>query len=223
MNDELDNAPSTSNDSEKNSTKERILDAAEELFSEKGFAETSMRDITSLANVNLASINYHFGSKDELINAVFVRTIEPLAMALNENLLKLQEEHYTAEDSLEISLRALVKSGLERSRELKGGGGIFMRLLSRAYSDPEAKARNYLVKRYSTALLGYVELLSKILKNISPQELYWRAYFMLGSLMFIMSAEGTLKNIAQRDYQFHSADDAVVEYLVKFLAAGFRA
>lgn len=52
-------------------TVERILDAAEQLFAERGFAETSLRLITSKAGVNLAAVNYHFGSKKALIQAVF--------------------------------------------------------------------------------------------------------------------------------------------------------
>lgn len=216
MTDIQDNIPS------KASTKERILDAAEELFSEKGFAETSMRDITSAANVNLASVNYHFGSKDELINAVFIRTAEPLINALQDNLNDLKKNASDTVGSLEKSLKALVRSGLDHSRSMKGGGGIFMRLLSRAYSDPEAKVRNYLVKHYSGALSGYVELLMKVVPNVSPDEIYWRSYYVLGSLMFVMSSEKTLRNIAERDYQFKTDDEMMVDYLVKFLAAGFR-
>jgi AcrR family transcriptional regulator len=54
-------------------TKERILDAAERLFADRGFAATSLRNITGEAGVNLAAVNYHFGSKDALIVAVFER------------------------------------------------------------------------------------------------------------------------------------------------------
>lgn len=59
-------------------TREKILDAAEELFSEHGFSATSIRAITTRAEVNLAALNYHFGTKDGVIDAVFARRIEPL-------------------------------------------------------------------------------------------------------------------------------------------------
>ena len=62
-------------------TVERILDVAEILFAEKGFAETSLRLITSKAQVNLAAVNYHFGSKKSLIQAVFSRFFPPVALA----------------------------------------------------------------------------------------------------------------------------------------------
>src|SRR5262245_9055913 len=59
-------------------TKAVILAAAEKLFAERGFADVSMRDITSAAEVNLAAVNYHFGSKDELLVALFVDRVTPL-------------------------------------------------------------------------------------------------------------------------------------------------
>src|SRR5215469_6172712 len=63
---------------EKVDTKARILDAAEKLFGQKGFEATSLRDITAEAQVNLAAVNYHFQSKDSLIDAVIARRIEPV-------------------------------------------------------------------------------------------------------------------------------------------------
>ena len=61
-------------------TVQRILDAAEVLFAQKGFAETSLRAITSRAGVNLAAVNYHFGSKEALVQAVFERYLTQLAL-----------------------------------------------------------------------------------------------------------------------------------------------
>ncbi len=59
-------------------TKTRIMDAAEQLFARDGFHSTSLRGLTELANVNLAAVNYHFGSKEGLLQAVFARRLLPL-------------------------------------------------------------------------------------------------------------------------------------------------
>ena len=87
-------------------TKERILDVAEHLFADSGFTATSLRDITSAAGVNLASVNYHFGSKEGLLSAVLHRRIGPL----NERrLARLDEiERFTA------------RTRPERGRDLAG-------------------------------------------------------------------------------------------------------
>src|SRR2546426_8090555 len=59
-------------------TKTRILDTAEKLFGEKGFDATSLRDITAEAQVNLAAVNYHFQSKESLMDAIIERRFEPV-------------------------------------------------------------------------------------------------------------------------------------------------
>ena len=69
-------------------TKVQILDAAEQLFADDGFAKTSLRSIVSAAGVNLAAINYHFGTKEGLIRAVLERRMNPLA---DERLKRLDE------------------------------------------------------------------------------------------------------------------------------------
>lgn len=218
-----DTSSEEDNPASRQSTKARILDVAEQLFSEKGFAETSMRDITGQANVNLASVNYHFGSKEELINAVFQRSLAPLVDALNTNLSVIQETHMTGIGKLELSLKVLVSAALKRTRAMKGGGGIFMRLLSRAYSDPEAKVRNFLAMQYTDVISAYVLILIEALPAVSKEEIYWRSYSMLGSLIFIMSSEPTLQNIAKTHYGFDVSEQKIEDYLVKFLLAGLSA
>ncbi|HSP66595.1 MAG TPA: helix-turn-helix domain-containing protein, partial [Bryobacteraceae bacterium] len=72
---------------DKGDTKSRILDAAEKLFGMNGFEATSLREITAEASVNLAAINYHFQTKDSLIDAIVARRIEPV----NKRRLELLE------------------------------------------------------------------------------------------------------------------------------------
>src|SRR6266513_6418043 len=71
-------------------TKERILDAAEGLFMEHGFEATSLRSITATAAVNLAAVNYHFGSKEELFQAVLTRRLDPMNQERLDLLTKLE-------------------------------------------------------------------------------------------------------------------------------------
>src|SRR5205085_2358496 len=73
-------------------TRTRILDAAEELFMQHGFEGTSMRLLTAKAGVNLAAVNYHFGSKDALIEAVFHRRLDPMKVALERALPQMPRD-----------------------------------------------------------------------------------------------------------------------------------
>jgi AcrR family transcriptional regulator len=66
-------------------TRTAILNAAEQLYAERGFSDVTLRDIVAAASVNLAAVNYHFGSKDELIAELFVtRSIATNRERLNE-------------------------------------------------------------------------------------------------------------------------------------------
>src|SRR3954453_20324524 len=73
-------------------TKTRILDAAERLFVEHGFEATSLRSLTSAAGVNLAAVNYHFGSKEELFQAVLTRRLDPMNQERIDLLAKVERE-----------------------------------------------------------------------------------------------------------------------------------
>src|SRR5579871_2103764 len=86
--------------SDRPDTKTRILDAAEKLFGEKGFDATSLRDITAEADVNLAAVNYHFQSKESLIEAVVVRSANPVNQQRLE-MLEAAGPHPTVEQIVE--------------------------------------------------------------------------------------------------------------------------
>src|SRR5512143_3976610 len=90
-------------------TKDRILDAAERLFAEHGFDATSLRMITAAAGVNLAAVNYHFRSKDSLIEAVFGRRIGPV----NKERLEMLTAAEKAAGSDPLSLEAVVRAFVE--------------------------------------------------------------------------------------------------------------
>src|SRR4029453_18114729 len=108
-------------------TKERILDTAESLFMEHGFEATSLRAITATAAVNLAAVNYHFGSKEELFQAVLTRRLDPMNQR-RVALLDRFERETTAPLSCERIIVALFAPALELARDPELGGKNFLRL-----------------------------------------------------------------------------------------------
>src|SRR5713226_3536796 len=96
-------------------TRAAILNSAERLYADRGFADVTLRDIVAVADVNLAAVNYHFGSKDELIAELFVtRSLATNRERLNE--LKAAEEAGGGRASIDAILRALVGPPIRRIR-----------------------------------------------------------------------------------------------------------
>src|SRR5688572_31795620 len=113
----------------------RILAAAEELFMQHGFEGTSMRLLTAKAGVNLAAVNYHFGSKHALIEAVFRRRLDPMNTERIAALERLENP------SPENIIRAFVAPSLRLIEDAKGGSRNFSRLLGRTYTEPAKSVR----------------------------------------------------------------------------------
>src|ERR1700754_478203 len=117
--------------SRERSTKERILGAAEALFARHGFAGASLRQVTAAANVNLAAVNYHFGSKENLINEVFRRRLDDLNAERLKALIQAQSQPGFG---LDQALAAFVNPALAMSGDTHGGSA-FVRVLARAYAE----------------------------------------------------------------------------------------
>jgi AcrR family transcriptional regulator len=204
-------------------TVERILDAAEQLFAEKGFAETSLRLITSKAGVNLAAVNYHFGSKKALIQAVFVRFLNPFVSSLDQELERYQQQGGNAQLTLEQLLEMLVRQALTVKPRSGNDLAIFMRLLGLAFSQSQGHLRKYLAEVYGKVFQRYMQQVYAAAPQLPPTELFWRVHFMLGSAAFTMSSMRALRAIAEAEFDVQTGIDQVLKLMVPFLAAGMRA
>jgi len=199
------------------STKQRILDSAESLFARHGFAGASLRQVTASANVNLAAVNYHFGSKENLINEVFRRRLD----ALNEDRLKaLQAVLAQAGHELEDVLAAFVRPALAMSADPHAGSG-FVRVLARAYAEHNERLRKFLHDNYGHVLKQFVAAFADLLPGLDKQELYWRLDIVSGALTYAMADFGVIKRRGGMSEQQHR--DLAVQHLIKFAAAGLRA
>lgn len=203
-------------------TVERILDVAEQLFAERGFTETSLRLITSRAGVNLAAVNYHFGSKKALIQAVFSRFLGPFSVSL-ERELDRRQTHAEYLPSLEELLELLVDQALAVKPRSGNELATFMRLLGLAFSQGQGYLRGYLEDMYGKVFRRYLMLLQQAAPEIPPIELFWRVHFMLGAAVFSMSEIKALGTIAEESFGVQTSTEQPLRLLVPFLAAGLRA
>jgi len=197
------------------STKQRILDSAEALFARHGFAGASLRQVTASANVNLAAVNYHFGSKENLINEVFRRRLDDLNSQRQQALqVVTARPGYTLEDVLD----AFVRPALALSQDNKGGAG-FVRVLARAYAEHNEQLRKFLHDNYGPALKEFAAAFARLLPHLDKQELYWRLDIVSGALTYAMADFGMIKRRGISEQQHR---DLSAEHLIKFAAAGLQ-
>ncbi|HEX7219579.1 MAG TPA: CerR family C-terminal domain-containing protein [Burkholderiales bacterium] len=197
-------------------TRTRILDAAEELFMQHGFEGTSMRHLTSRAGVNLAAVNYHFGSKHALIEAVFRRRLDPMNAERIAALERLEEA------TPENIIRAFVAPSLSLVADAKGGRN-FIRLLGRTYSEPAKEIRALIGQMYAPAMERYKSALKRALPQMPEDELVWRMHFMFGTLAYTLAATDTVQLIAGCKPEDRYDAELLEERLTAFLAAGLLA
>ncbi|GLX84701.1 TetR family transcriptional regulator [Thalassotalea loyana] len=202
------------------STKEKILDAAEKLFSDNGFNGTSLREITSQAEVNLAAVNYHFGSKRELIKAVMSRYMNELSPRLMTTLTSVQAKD---KPTLIEVFSAFVEPLLALNTFRENGTSIFLQLLGRGYTDSQGFLRWFLTTKYPQVIESFIAAVQKAYPELEPEEMFWRLHFTMGTVVFTMSSSDALIDIAQNDYGQHINIEDVIEKLIPYVAAGVGA
>ena len=201
-------------------TRTRILDAAEELFMQQGFGGTSMRLLTTKAGVNLAAVNYHFGSKDALIEAVFRRRLDPMNTA---RIAALDEIEAAGTPSTEAIIRAFVGQSLRMMEDAKGGGRNFIRLLGRTYTEPAKGIRQLIGQMYAPAMQRYKAALERALPQMPREELVWRMHFLFGTLAYTLAATDTVQLIAGSKPEDRYDARLLEDRLTAFMTAGLNA
>jgi AcrR family transcriptional regulator len=192
-------------------TKSRILDTAEQLFGMNGFEGTSLRDITTAAEVNLAAINYHFQSKDSLIDAIVARRIEPVNKKRLE-LLDAAGPHPSLEQILCAFMAPVMRVKADALAPLMG----------RILSNPELFVERVFHKHLAPVSQRFIDALSQALPDLPPPELLWRLHFSVGVMTHTMLWGRILPRLTNGVCDI-SDREALVERAVRFVAAGFRA
>lgn len=199
-------------------TKKRILDAAEAVFAEHGYAAASLRTITQRAGVNLAGVHYHFGSKQALYGAVFSRRIEPINAL---RLARLDELERAGPLVLEDVVRAFLEPAVRGLQEWGDGAQVFLQISGRMFSEPGehwhsiAETFGELKGRFTTALAA-------CLPELEPGDIEWRLHFMVGTMCHALSAGRVLRFMSQGRCDGEDPDRVLAE-LVPFLTAAVGA
>lgn len=199
-------------------TRARILQAAETLFAEDGFDAVSMRDITALANVNLASVNYHFGSKLALLAEVVASRANALVEERLTLLAALTRRH--GRPKLEAVVEAFLRPSLEMSRQ--PGGANHMRLRARLSVERIGVSKSQFEKIFDASNEKFVDALADALPDFPRSELYWGFHCVLGIMNYTMANSGRIQHLSHGTCD-PSDVEATLARVVPFIAQGFRA
>lgn len=191
-----------------NNTAKKILNAAEVIFIEKGYAATSLRSISSSAGVNLSATHYHFGSKEGLFEAVIDRHIQPLTQRRFDALDNVLKDGHPI--TVEKIARAFLSPMLEGTVSQS-----LPKLLARLYGEPESMTRPLLIDKFGTTASRFVDALAIALPLCSKTELLWRFHFMVGAMIQLFNFDHPLSIEPVEE-----SPEAGIDKLLSFVIAG---
>lgn len=195
-------------------TRQSLLQAAEKLFALHGVDGASVRAITQEAGANLAAVNYHFGSKEGLVQEMFRSRLEPL------NLERLQLLEACGDDDLDAIVTAFVAPVLRMIRDEQQQN--FACLIGRSFSQPDSPTRQTLLEAFRPLREGFIASLGRALPELPHTELCWRFHFMVGSMAHTV-ATGKLMEWISEGHCDPNDVEANIRRLVAFIVGGLEA
>ena len=203
-------------------TKQRILDAAEHLFARNGYHATSLRGITTTADANLAAVNYHFGSKEALLEAVIVRRLDPLNEIRRGQLEALLQKAELAGElpCCREVLRAFVEPTL-RLRQQGSEAEDFIALIGRTLAEPRGIAMSIFLRHMQPLLQRIFQALALSLPALTEQDLFWRMHFTMGCLSHIMRCHERYSMVPD-NVNIDLPVDELIEHFLDFTTAGME-
>lgn len=202
-------------------TRRRILDAAELLFAERGFHAVSVRDITTAAGVDVALINYHFGSKQLLFEAVFMRRAELLNAERLRRLETVMARSGAEAAPIEDIIDAFTHPLLDRSERGDPGWKAYFALIAQVNNSKEFGGL-MMTRYFDPVVHAFIGALRRAMPDCDEADLYWSYHFLSGALTLTFAETGRIDNLSRGRCRSNDLD-SVHARMVPFIAAGFRA
>ncbi len=202
-------------------SKLRLLDAAEQLFAERGFESVSVRDVTQLAEANVAAVNYHFGSRDGLVGLVIARYITPVNEERLARLEALEKKWSGKAVPIEETIDAFVRplAGIVRKSELSER--LFCKLMGRIFSFQGEGLPLAVEEQMKQLSDRFIKVLGKALPTVSPEELVWRTHFVVGGVIHMLM-NGEMLHRLTNGVSGNPSMELTLGRFVRFAAAGLR-
>ena len=196
-------------------TKEQLLNVAEQLIAERGYAGTTVRAIANQANANLAAVNYHFGSKEELFRSIFSRIAKPIVIEQLAILNELQKKETLP--SIEEILTAFLKPCFQKIVQNESFRTVRAQFMGRCWSKPEP-LQSIASGEFMESRLAFLNILQQIIPDCSRRELNWKLDLVIATMIRVQNEAGKPDSLLKSS-QLKDVDYAV-QYLVRFLTPG---
>lgn len=206
-------------------SKSRILDTALALFSVKGVDKVSLRELTAQAGVNIAAVNYHFGGKEALVEAVFealAREVNGVRVAELEALLAQADAQGAAPDPDHI-VRIFVSPYI--GPESGSKGGLLAQMILRHRLEPSPMTTRIIREHFDPMAASFIAALAKACPEVNPDEFYWRYMFMVSTIVLTVTDNSKANRIARLSGGRADAADAeqMTAALCRFITGALRA
>ena len=203
-------------------TKDRLLDVAELLFATQGIAATSLRQITSEAKVNLAAVNYHFQSKDELVRSAYTRRLRPMNALRLARLDALELNGENEVIPLDSLLVAFYEPVIDMAHALKNQGVTIGQMLGRIYTEPHAILQTLWMSEMAEVARRYSAAFMTCLPHLRPEEVLWRLHFSIGVLAHTLAADENINRMTQGRINLRDKQE-VLRQMTHYAKAGLLA
>src|SRR3982074_2389570 len=199
-------------------TRERILRTAERLFAERGFSGVSVRELAAAAQVNIASIGYHFNNKEGLLSEVYRRHCEPM---IEERLRGLEASaRLRGRARVAAIIEAFIRPALQQVKV--EGGEAFIRLRAVLSGENSELLEKLVAENVEQSSTAFIDVLCECLPHLSRTDVCWRFHFLLGSIYY--TAAGPHRITAFSNGRCNPSDtEAVIKELVPFMTRAFQA
>lgn len=199
--------------------RERILDAAEELFALHGYDGVTLRQIAKAAEVDVALANYHFGKKQQLFEATFMRRAEVLNTLRLEALQDVQQKKGDAVD-LEDIVAAFLRP-LQRL-QLTGDQGWHNYMALVAYVNASSVWGQLMMHQSFDPLVSkFIDAFKVALPGVDPARIYWAYQYLSGALTLTLAQTGRIDRLSEGLCQSNDAQTAY-DLMIPFVVAGFK-
>ncbi len=198
-------------------TRERLLDVAEQMFADHGFRATSLRLITEQAKINNAAVNYHFRSKEDLVKAVLERSFKPV----NDARMRALDEAEAAAAGAPLTIEAVLRALFEPTLTAWKSNASFILIAGRLQQEPDPDLHALSLSLYRDLIHRFLAAAKRAMPAVPGEDLFFWIHFLFGAVVHALLSYSDIERLSG-GRNILDAPGSFVESLVAFGAAGLR-